>query len=132
MQVYKHLLQEQGISVTSARVDILALLDKKHEPLTIEDLRKHLSSSVHQTTLYRSLKVLVEAGIVYQTDFRDGAAYFEYQGKNHHHHMVCTSCKKRVSVDLCIATEFPSIEKKTSFTITNHMLELFGLCEQCS
>lgn len=82
--------------------------------------------------MYRSLKKLVDAGIVYQTDFRDGVSYFELQGDNHHHHVVCTECKSRKSIDMCVNKNFNKVEKDTGYTITNHIFELFGLCENCS
>lgn len=132
MEDFEKIIRRHQLSVTTARIDILTTLASSREPLTIEQLGKKLTKSVHTTTLYRSLKILVDSGIVYQTDFRDRAAYYEFQGDHHHHHhMVCTQCKQRVSIELCIHDMIPSVETSTGFHVTSHLLELFGLCKNC-
>ena len=132
MEIYQNLLKENNLSVTQARIEILRVLDEQKKPCTIDEVQQSLVISVNNSTLYRSLKTMVDKGIIYQTDFREGVAYFEYQGEHHHHHITCTSCKSQSSIDACVASMFPSLEKETSFTITNHIFELFGLCENCS
>ena len=132
MNKYRTLLSSKNISVTEARLEILAFLEEHKGPVKIDDIAQSLGARAHQTTLYRSLKVLVEKGLVYQTDFHDGAAYYEYQGEHHHHHLICTSCKKKTPTDFCMSGAFADIEKKNTFIITNHVFELFGLCKNCS
>jgi len=128
--MFKKLLKQHNISVTEPRIHILEILKESGEPVTIDYIQKKLEISINQTTLYRSLKKFVDKGIIYQTDFREGVAYFEYHGKNHHHHISCISCKKRQSIDMC-PQNFTRVEKSSGFVITNHMFELFGLCENC-
>lgn len=129
---YSSIIKEKGLSVTSKRISLLEALGRINKPITIEELKKHLTTTMDTSTIYRSLRVLVDAGVIYQTDFRDGVSYFEFQGDNHHHHLVCTLCKQRRSIDVCVDSHFPALEKDTGFTITNHIFELFGLCENCS
>lgn len=128
--MYRELIKEKGLSVTKQRIAILNALDLAKDPVTIEYLTRHVK--MNTSTIYRSLKVLVDFGLVYQTDFRDGVSYFEFHGKTHHHHIVCTQCKTRKSIDACMQNKFPKIESETGYTITNHMFEIFGLCKNCS
>ena len=130
--MYTELIKNKGLSVTQKRIALLKGLDVANKPITIEELRAQMTDNMDVSTMYRSLKKLVDAGIVYQTDFRDGVSYFELQGDNHHHHVVCTECKSRKSIDLCVRQNFDAVEKTTGYTVTNHIFELFGLCENCS
>lgn len=131
MEDFRKILQSKNLSVTKPRLDILSTLKEAGEPLTIDELTKKLSLPSHTTTVYRSLRALVDSGLVYQTDFRNGAAYYEFQEHHHHHHITCTQCKTRISVNVCVKQHIPLIETDTSFSITSHLLEFFGLCSQC-
>ncbi len=126
------MIKEKGLSLTKNRIDILGTLDVHKKPLTIDDIKKNLKIKMNTSTIYRSLKILVDSGLVYQTDFREGVSYFEFHGENeHHHHIICTTCKKRESINVCIDKIFPSLEKQTHYKITNHIFEIFGLCKTC-
>ncbi len=130
--MYKKIIKQKGISVTEKRISILETLDSSNKPMTIEMIKKELQVRMDTSTIYRSLKKLVDHGIIYQTDFRDGMSYFEFQGEDHHHHVICTQCKSRKSINLCLSENFADVEKQTNYTITNHIFELFGLCKNCS
>lgn len=130
--MYRDIIKNKGLSVTEKRISILQTLDTNTGPMTIEMIKEGLGVSMDTSTIYRSLKKLVDHGVVYQTDFRDGVSYFEFQGDHHHHHIICTQCKARESIDICIDHDFSNIQMKTGYTITNHIFELFGLCENCS
>lgn len=132
IEIMEDLLKEKGFSVTKQRLALLGALKKLNKPVTIEELGKQIEISMDTSTIYRSLKILVDHGLVYQTDFREGVSYFEFHGDDHHHHLICTSCKDRQKIDLCLSKKFPAIEKQEEFTITNHIFEIFGLCKNCS
>ncbi len=128
----KEILQEHGVHVTKQRIAILETLKKLGTPVTIESLRDALDFQINQTTLYRSLALLVEKGIVYQADFRRGVAYYEFQGEdNHHHHLVCTSCGRSYELPFCPLGALEEISQEYQFSITSHHFEIFGLCIDC-
>jgi len=128
---HEELLKKNNLSITKKRVLLLSLLEKSKGPITIDEIKKRTGDSMDTSTIYRSLKKLVDVGVIYQTDFRDGVSYFEFQ-KEHHHHIICTNCKNRESVDFCVSGSLKSLEVKTGYIITNHIFELFGLCKNCS
>ena len=129
--MHEDIIRNAGLSVTRQRLEILQALAGLSEPSTVEDIGRRVDNNINTSTLYRSLQALVAAGIVYQTDFRDVVAYFELQDK-HHHHVVCTNCRRRKPVSVCVDSKLPAVEKETGYTITSHVLELFGLCDDCS
>ncbi len=125
------LLAERGLKRTSTRVHVLAELMRAHEPLSIDVLTKRVPD-VHMVTLYRMLERFVEEGIVYQTDFRNGKAWFEFQ-PHHHHHITCTGCGRTEDIDICIKKEEENaLRASRHFTsVKSHILEFFGRCRTC-
>lgn len=131
--MFKKILKDNNISVTKQRLAILEALQNIGVPATIETIKKHITVSMDITTLYRSLSSFVEVGIVYQTDFREGVAYYELQHDDmHHHHLVCTRCRTKTEYHYCPDLPIDDIHTKTGFSVSNHMFEIFGLCKKCT
>jgi Fur family transcriptional regulator, ferric uptake regulator len=95
------------------------------------------------TTIYRTLDVLVQLGLVFKFDFGDGRARFELaegpKGTRHHHHLICTNCNRVIDytdfideeIELLNQTE-RGLSKKYDFRITNHLIQFYGLCSECA
>lgn len=129
----KALLAAHGFKITKQRLEVLSFLIDAHEPCSIE-LIAHKVPSVNQVTVYRMLKQFADVGIVYQTDFRSGKAYFEFQ-EHHHHHVVCTSCGMQEAVNVCIpdaVTAQVARSSKQFAQVVHHALEFFGTCKRCA
>jgi Fur family ferric uptake transcriptional regulator len=98
--------------------------------------------NVGLTTIYRTLDVLSNLGMIYKFDFGDGRARYELaegpKGAHHHHHLVCTNCNRVVDyadfidkeVELLKETE-KGLQAKYNFKITSHVIQFYGLCEEC-
>ena len=134
-----------GHRITVPRQEILRVLSQTEEHLSAEEiyLRVHkVYSSVGLTTVYRTLELLAEMGIVSRFDFGDGKARYELaagpKGVRHHHHLVCTNCGRVVDYtdfvseekDLLDKTE-KSLSKRYDFKILNHQIYFYGLCDKC-
>ncbi len=134
-----------GYRITVPRQEILRVLSRTEKHLSAEDIyiRVHkVYPAVGLTTVYRTLDLLVEMGIVSRFDFGDGRARYELavgpKGRKHHHHLVCTNCGRVIDY-----TEFVNEEKKLldmaekglskkyDFKILNHQIHFYGLCEKC-
>lgn len=94
------------------------------------------------TTIYRTLDVSSNLGIVSKFDFGDGQARYEMAkgpaGSHHHHHLVCTSCKRIINYTDFIDKELELLretEKRLSenydFKIIDHVVKFCGLCGPC-
>ena len=99
-----------------------------------EELHKMVVKEGHEiglATVYRTLNLLTEAGLVEQQSFQDGRAVFEVSHPNgHHDHLICTEC------GLVIEFEDPGIESlqdaiaaKFGIQLKSHRLDLFGSCK---
>jgi len=128
----EEILIKNNFKITKGRVGVLGILKKEHKPLSIDEINKSLGNFINLTTIYRILEKFVEKGILYQTDFRDGKSYYEYQD-SHHHHIVCTKCGKKEGVDICVkdGLKKASENSKAFSSIKSHVLEFFGICKKC-
>jgi Fur family ferric uptake transcriptional regulator len=134
-----------GYRITAGREAILDILSRSEEHLSAEDIYMKIHPkypNIGLTTIYRTLDVLSDLGMVSRLDFGDGRARYEIaegpQGKQHHHHLVCTACHKVIEytdfiddeVELLRETE-KGLNKKYDFKITNHVIQFYGLCKKC-
>jgi Fur family ferric uptake transcriptional regulator len=97
-----------------------------------QDLRRR-EPHLGRATVYRSVEMLVSAGLLDRIEFADGTHRYRVCGSDeHHHHLTCTSCHCIVDVDVCIPTEqFAALSKQTNFSIEGHSITLFGRCAAC-
>ncbi len=125
------LLRQHGLKVTSTRKDVLDALIMARKPIAAEALQDALGKNADIATIYRTLQTLVSKGLVYQTNFRDRKAHYEYQEK-HHHHVVCTECGTREETKLCIDAKKLARTFTNFRTLDSHVLEFFGVCNKCT
>lgn len=134
-----------GYRITIPRETILNVLSKTSGHLSAEDIYLAVHKNypnIGLTTIYRTLELLVHMGLVFKFDFGDGRARYELsegpKGKRHHHHLVCTSCGRVIDytdfiddeIELLSRTE-KGLSQKFRFKITNHLIQFYGLCDQC-
>jgi len=135
-QIFSEHIQKSGLRHTAQRDLILEIFLKTEEHLTSEDLYwlvQKKDSSVGHTTVYRTLKLLTEAGLAREVRFGDGKTYYEHHyNHDHHDHMICTECGKVIeffSEKLEDAQD--AMAEKFKFKPTHHSLRIWGFCEDC-
>ncbi|MBX5449917.1 Fur family transcriptional regulator [Thermogemmatispora sp.] len=103
---------------------------------TVDDLWQSLRQKeprLGRATVYRSVEILVNAGLLDRVDFADGTHHYRICGERHHHHLTCTQCHRVVEVDICLpAEQFKAIGQQTGFAIEGHSITLFGRCARCT
>lgn len=131
---FRAMLRDAGLKAMPARLSVLDALSKGHRPMDAEDVREATKGKIDLVTVYRTLRSLQKAGIAKRVDLRRASAYYELQ-EHHHHHMVCTSCGAVERFDMCHVGKVSKEALKGSSMfekITEHSLELFGLCKSCA
>jgi Fur family ferric uptake transcriptional regulator len=102
--------------------------------ITSDELYSSLRSSnpnIGYTTVYRTLKLLCEAGIAQERHFDDGVARYE-RTQAHHDHLVCTHCGKIVEFESeIIELTQEKIALQYGFRLERHRHELYGACTEC-
>ena len=134
-----------GHRLTIPRQAILTVLSKTAEHPSAEEIYLQVHKvypAIGLTTVYRTLELLVQNGLIFKFDFGDGRARYELvestKSIGHHHHLVCTGCRRIVDytdfindeIELLKKTE-KGLSKKYKFTITNHLIQFYGFCEKC-
>jgi Fur family transcriptional regulator, ferric uptake regulator len=129
-------LRKAGLKVTIPRTKILEMLEQSAEKhLGAEDIYKALSEAgddVGLATVYRVLSQFEAAGLVNRLNFEGGQAMYELNQGEHHDHIVCIRCHKvEEFTDEAIEERQQLIAKKMGYEITDHALNIFGVCGVC-
>lgn len=97
----------------------------------LETVRKE-NPGIGYATVYRTLLLLVEAGVAHHRHFNDGLSRFEINSAHHHDHLICTECNKIVEFENDTIENLQiQTAKKYKFTLTGHKMELYGVCKEC-
>ena len=135
-EVFASYLSDKNLKMTPQRRLILDTLLKQGEHLSSEELYakvKKRDKSVGQATVYRTLKLLSESGLVEPLDFADGLTRYELSyGEEHHDHLICEKCGKNIEIlDDTIEKRQVQIAKEEGFTLLRHKMYLYGICPDC-
>ena len=134
----KALLKKKGMKYTEQRAIILQLILSLDEHLSAEELyeivkKKYPNQNIGIATVYRTLNFLEEVELISSISFgKDGKKYESNNKDQHHDHIICTSCGKIVEFfDESIEKRQEEIASDNGFTITDHTMQLFGICQNC-
>jgi Fur family ferric uptake transcriptional regulator len=128
-------LREEGIRLTDERRLVIrravGFLHFSAEEL-VRDVRA-IDPSVARGTVYRTLALLHEAGVVEKHDFRYGPPNYEVTfAKAHHDHLMCVQCGEIIEFqEPRIETLQGLIVKRYGYQLLSHTHKLYGLCERC-
>jgi Fur family transcriptional regulator, ferric uptake regulator len=130
-------LRATGRRMTRTRQAVLALLERTRQPVSATEIFERLQQenvAIDLVTVYRTLHVLKELGLIFQLDLhQEGVSRYELkEGREHHHHIRCQICGQIVDLLLCPLRKVTKlIEQQTQFIVDDHTLEFTGLCPQC-
>lgn len=129
------LLEERGLRATAQRTRVLAELVREPNDATAQELHDRLrarGSRIGLATVYRSLAVLAEEGVVDVLAHRPGEACYRLCGGEHHHHLVCSTCHRVVELAGCgLDPWLDAVASEHGFAGVEHRLELSGVCADC-
>jgi len=130
-------LAGRGLRYTAERQAVVGAVFEKHRHFEADDLllwsRTH-RPKVSRATIYRTLELLVAAGLVRQMTFGDKSAqhYEQVLGIPHHDHLICLSCGRVQEVFSAeLEREQDALCAAHGFEVHHHNLEVFGLCRKC-
>ena len=134
-KVDKYLLSKD-LKKTSQRSIIMNKLLDKGGHISAEELSNELKEDGHRiglATIYRTLRVLKDSGVIEEHCFMENRSLFELHFPDKHHdHIVCTSCGLVIEF---LNNEIESLQQKVArennFTLTKHIMNLYGKCEKC-
>lgn len=129
-------LREAGLKITLPRLKILQILETSEDHhLSAEDVYKQLiqnDEEIGLATVYRVLTQFEEAGLVIRHHFEGGHSVFEIATEEHHDHIVCVKCGLVEEFnDEKIEERQRAVAAKMGFDLTDHKLNMYGLCPDC-
>ena len=122
---------EKGMRMTEQRRVIARVLSEAHDHPDVEELHRRAHSvdpHISIATVYRTVRLLEESGIITRHDFRDGRSRYEEQTESHHDHLIDMKSGKVVEfVDAEIEALQEAIAHKLGYRLVDHRLELYGV-----
>ena len=125
-------LVELGYRATAPRKAITQLLEQRRDSFTVQALSEELPS-VGRATVYRTIKLLLEAGAVCKLATMDGSQIYSLCANgHHHHHSVCIQCGaveefRAAAVERLIS----AISAEIPGEVIDHRIELYVVCGFC-
>ena len=129
-------LSQKGYRMTPQRLMILEVIEGASGHVSAEeiyqDIRKRYPG-LNISTVYRTLELLKETGLVTETDMGDGRVRFHSMGHEHHHHLVCSKCGKVIDLDEeTLSPLTRTLSDKYGFRADLKHLAIFGRCKACA
>lgn len=133
-------LGQLDIRYTAGRRLVVAALTATQGPQTAAQLHANIGQDVPLSSLYRTLAVLEEAGVVSRHFGAEGVMRYELAEwlKGHHHHLVCVDCGSVEDIELTRDQErlvhrvVDDIGEAAAFQTMSHTLEIEGRCARCT
>jgi Fur family ferric uptake transcriptional regulator len=136
-RAFNDYLKRKGLKKTPERRMVLegVLSMARHfDADLLHDTLKEGGKRISRASVYRTIPLLVESGLIRESVGSQNTAQYEYVfGHDHHDHLVCIACGRviefrvdeieRLQAEIC---------KKYRFTYIDHELKITGLCEECT
>jgi Fur family ferric uptake transcriptional regulator len=137
MQVFAEHLSSKNLKLTKERKAVLKELFSHQGHIEAEELSHNLrrkKTRASRATIYRTLELLIESGIVRKVDLGHGHSHYELAlDRPHHEHMICLECGRVIEFsDKGIHRSLDILCRKERFERTSHRFQIFGYCERCS
>ena len=127
-------LEENNLKYTKQRESVLEAFLEATGHITSEEIYQRVRKkhpNIGYTTVYRTMKLLCEAGLADERHFDDGVTRYEIE-HHHHDHLVCVRCGKIEEFECqMIETAQDEIAERYGFRILRHRHELYGHCKNC-
>jgi len=140
IDILKEKLQKTGFKITPQRRAVVEILiQNKDTHLSSEeiyDLVRKDCPEIGLATVYRTMQLLDEVGVISKLNLDDGCIRYELSldkdDSHNHHHLICRECSKIMEVkdDLLESIE-SKIEETYGFNIIDHDVKFYGLCPSC-
>ncbi len=131
MDRIENICSEKGMRMTDQRRVVARVLSSSHDHPDVEELyrRAHaMDPHISIATVYRTVRLFEEAGIISRHDFRDGRSRYEEAPETHHDHLIDMKSGKVIEfVDTEIELLQEAIARKLGYRLVDHRLELYGV-----
>lgn len=132
---YLATLRERGYRITPQREMIVNAVAHNPSHFTADEIYDDVhnqTQSMNKATVYRTLDMLVEEGLVTRSDFGQGVIIYAPENHGPHLHLVCRQCDRVIDADWSLAHPLQEqLREDYHFDLDLHHLAVFGLCARC-
>lgn len=134
LEDFRAFLATRALRLTRQRELVARTLLGARDHLSADDVAAKLrGKGVSKSTVYRTLQLLVESGLVDGQEYGDGRLYYEMMvGRDHHDHLVCLGCGELTEFQ---SPEIEGLQDRVAgahdFEIVSHTHKIFGYCRRC-
>ena len=123
--------KQKGVKLTDQRKLVAQIMSNSRDHPNVDELYKRVSkidSKISIATVYRTVKLFEEAGILTKHDFKGGKARYEELPDNHHDHLIDVQSGEIVEfVNEEIEKLQETVAEKLGYQLLDHKLELYGI-----
>ena len=123
--------KKKGVKLTDQRKIIAKVMSNSHDHPDVNELYLRVSkidSKISIATVYRTVKLFEEAGIITKHDFKGGKARYEEVNEGHHDHLIDVNSGEIIEfVDNEIEILQKKVAEKYGYNLVDHKLELYGI-----
>jgi Fur family ferric uptake transcriptional regulator len=136
VEAFGQYIADKGLKNTPQRRRIVDVFFRSGKHLSTEELYEQIKgedAGIGQATVYRTLKLLCDAGLAKELNFDESTARYEpVADDSHHDHLICTCCGKNVEImDDIIERRQVEVAKSYGFVLTSHRMVMYGVCGDC-
>lgn len=126
-------IDSSPLRLTQKRERLLGALVAMDRPVTAAVLRDKADLPESDlVTVYRTLGAFEGIGILQRIPLEETGCLYELtEPGDHHHHFVCRRCHQTERLDLCLAKDLEEQARNLGFTQITHLMEVYGLCQDC-
>lgn len=133
--MYQEIFKENNMKITKSRIKIYNILESTRDSLSVEyiyNLCKESGVKTNLSTVYRNLDLFYSKDIVYKFDLGEGKYSYTLKRESHKHKLKCNVCNREIEVPCPMKQIEETLKNQTGFTLTEHLLELKGVCDNCN
>ena len=136
VDVFRRYLRDHSLPVTHQRDAVAEIVFFADSHLSVSDIERALRArgiQVGKATIYRTLSLLRDAGVVEEHEFGEGFKRYEpIAAQSHHEHLICLGCGRVVEFSSERLDRMKSlIADEHGFRHHHHRLEIYGYCRDC-
>ena len=130
-------LRDNNCKLTNARKAVLEVLFNEEGHLNSSEIIekvKNFDDKIGRASIFRALELFTQLGIIRPTNYDvQTSRYVVMESDGHHAHLVCSNCKAVVDLGDCqFEDALDRFAEENGFDLSGHLLELYGLCENCA
>ncbi|OIO72116.1 MAG: transcriptional repressor [Elusimicrobia bacterium CG1_02_37_114] len=135
-EIFREYLKRKGLKITPERNAVLETIFSFHKHFNVDelyDLLRKQNKSISHASIYRTLPLLIESGLVSESLRCQGRVSYEHIfGHDHHDHLICIKCGRIIEFkDNRIEKLQKEVCKKYKFEPSEHKLGIRGYCNKC-